>query len=131
MIKDFRKLKYFSGIEVLENQSGICLSQRKYCLELLNEYGLLACKPATTLLQQNIVLSVVESEKDKYLSNMTKYQKLVGKLVYLSVTRPDIAYVMHCLSQHMHATLQSHFGAGLRVLRYLKQAPGTGIQFNK
>ncbi|GKA48795.1 ribonuclease H-like domain-containing protein, partial [Tanacetum coccineum] len=131
MIKDLGKLKYFLGIEVLENQSGICLSQRKYCLELLNEYGLLACKPVATPLQQNIVLSVVETEMDKYLFNMTEYQKLVGKLIYLSITRPDIAYVVHCLSQYMHAPLQSHFGVGLRVLRYLKQAPGTGIQFNK
>ncbi|GJV90271.1 integrase, catalytic region, zinc finger, CCHC-type containing protein [Tanacetum coccineum] len=43
----------------------------------------------------------------------------------------DIAYVVHCLSQHIHAPLQSHFSAGLKVLRYLKQAPGTGIQFDK
>ncbi|GJZ79051.1 ribonuclease H-like domain-containing protein [Tanacetum coccineum] len=100
MIKDLGKLKYFLGIEVLEYQSGICLTQRKYCLELLSEYGLLACKPVATPLQQNTV-------------------------------RPDIAYVVHCLSQHMHAPLQSHFTAGLRVLRYLKQAPGIGIQFNK
>ncbi|GJS50087.1 ribonuclease H-like domain-containing protein [Tanacetum coccineum] len=116
MIKDLGKLKYLLGIEVLENQSGICLSQRKYCLKLLNEYGLLACKPAATPLQHNTILSVVETEKDKYLSNMTEYLKLVGKLIYLSVTRPDITYVVHCLSQHMHAPCQSHFGAGLRVL---------------
>ncbi|GJY68750.1 hypothetical protein Tco_0471732 [Tanacetum coccineum] len=107
------------------------MSQRKYCLELLSEYGLLACKLVATPLQQNTVLSFVEIEKDKFLQSMTEYQKLVGKLIYLSVTRPDIAYVMHCLSQHMHAPLQSHFSAGLRVLRYLKQAPGTGIQFKK
>ncbi|GJR28422.1 ribonuclease H-like domain-containing protein [Tanacetum coccineum] len=51
MIKDLGQLKYFLGIEVLEIESGLCLSQRKYCLELLNKYGLLACKPAATPLQ--------------------------------------------------------------------------------
>ena len=129
MIKDLGPLKYFLGIEVLDNDIGLCLSQRKYCLDLLHEYGLLACKPAATPLQQNVVLSHVETENDKFLSNMTEYQKLVGKLIYLSVTRPDISYAVHCLSQHMHAPLVSHFTAALRVLRYLKQAPGTGIQF--
>ncbi|GJU39567.1 ribonuclease H-like domain-containing protein [Tanacetum coccineum] len=78
-------------------------------------------------IEQNTVLSFDETKKDKFLPSMTEYQKLVGKHIYLFMTRPDIAYVVHCLSQHMHAPLQSHFSAGLRVLRYLKQSPGTGI----
>ena len=61
---------------------------------------------------------------------MTEYQKLVGKLIYLSVTRPDISYVVHYLRQHMHATLQPHFRVSLRVRRYLKHVQGTSIQFN-
>nr|GEW87360.1 ribonuclease H-like domain-containing protein [Tanacetum cinerariifolium] len=127
-IKDLGSLKYFLGIEVLENKHGLCLSQRKYCLELLRKYGLLVCKPAATPMQQNVSLSHEESENDKRLINITAYQKLVGKLIYLSITRPDISYVVHCLSQHMHAPLKSHFSAGLRVLRYLKQSPGLGVQ---
>ncbi|GKE35297.1 ribonuclease H-like domain-containing protein [Tanacetum coccineum] len=47
------------------------------------------------------------------------------------MTRPDISYDVHCLSQHMHAPLQSHFNVGLRVLRYLKLAIGNGIDFYK
>ncbi|GJY90671.1 putative RNA-directed DNA polymerase [Tanacetum coccineum] len=128
-IKDLGSLKYFLGIEVLENKNGLCLSQRKYCMELLSEYGLLACKPVATPMQQNVSLSHIETEKDKKLKNLTAYQKLIGKLIYLSVTRPDISYVVHCLSQHMHSLLQSHFSAGLRVLKYLKQSLGVGIQF--
>ncbi|GKB95546.1 ribonuclease H-like domain-containing protein, partial [Tanacetum coccineum] len=131
MIKDLGQLKYFLGIEVLENMNGLCLNQTKYCLELLNEYGLLACKPTTTPLQQNVVLGYEESENDKFFPSMTKYQKIVGKLIYLSITRPDISYDVHYLTQHMHAPLQSHFSAALRVLRYLKGAPGTEIQFHK
>ncbi|GJV76543.1 ribonuclease H-like domain-containing protein [Tanacetum coccineum] len=115
--------EYEIGIEVLENKNGLCLSQRKYCLELLSEYGLLACKPAATPLQQNVVLSFEESKNDKFLPSMTKYHKIVGKLIYLSITRHDISYVVHCLSHHMHVPLQSHFTAVLRVLRYLKNTP--------
>ncbi|GJX95648.1 putative RNA-directed DNA polymerase [Tanacetum coccineum] len=117
-------------IEVLKNDKGLCLSQRKYYMELLYEYGLLAARPVETSLPENTVLNFKESEKDKYLKSFTNYQQLVGKLIYLTNTRTDISYVVHCLSQHMHNPLQSHFKAALRVLRYLKQSPGLGLQFS-
>ncbi|GJS74444.1 ribonuclease H-like domain-containing protein [Tanacetum coccineum] len=66
-IRDLGNLKYFLKTEVLENKYGLCLSQRKYYLELLCEYGLLACKPAATPMQQNVSLSHIESERDKKL----------------------------------------------------------------
>jgi hypothetical protein len=84
-----------------------------------------------TPLPENFVLAHKEFDNDKFLRNITNYQKLVGKLIYLTLTRPDIAYVVHCLSQHMHSPLQSHFDIGLRVLRYLKLAPGSGTGFSK
>ncbi|GJU96511.1 ribonuclease H-like domain-containing protein [Tanacetum coccineum] len=80
---------------------------------------------------ENGILSHKETENDKLLKNITSYQKIVGKLIYLCNTRPDIAYSVHCLSQHMHSPLQSHFEVALRVLRYLKSAPGAGIIYTK
>ncbi|GKC99433.1 ribonuclease H-like domain-containing protein [Tanacetum coccineum] len=130
-IKDLGELKYFLGIEGLKTKNGLCLNQRKYCLELLHEFGLLACRPVVTPLPKNIVLSHKETDDDKFLRNFTSYQKLVGKLIYLCITRPDISYAVHYLSQHMHAPLQSHFNLGLRLLKYLKLAPGSGINFTK
>nr|GEV57641.1 ribonuclease H-like domain-containing protein [Tanacetum cinerariifolium] len=65
-IKDLGKLKYFLEIEVLDNKDGICLSQKKYCLELLHEYGLLAGKPVETPLTENTTLNHVETNDDKY-----------------------------------------------------------------
>nr|GEU90765.1 ribonuclease H-like domain-containing protein [Tanacetum cinerariifolium] len=62
--KDLGVLKYFLGIEILENSNGICMSQRKYCLKLLHEFGLLVAKPVTTLLPENCVLAVNETEND-------------------------------------------------------------------
>ena len=130
-IKDLGEFKYFLGIEVLKTKTGLCLNQRKYCLELLHQYGLLACRPLMTPLPQNIVLNHKETVDDKYLKNFTTYQKLVGKLIYITLTRPNIAYVAHCLSQHMHSPLQSHFEFVLINLKYLKLALVSGISFNK
>ncbi|GJZ37802.1 putative RNA-directed DNA polymerase [Tanacetum coccineum] len=123
-IKELGSLKYFLGIEVIKNDLGLCMTQRKYCMELLHEYGLLAARPVDIHLPENTILSCDETEIDKYLSDFTTYQKLVEKLIYLTNIIPDISYVVHCLSQHMHSALQSHFKDALRVFRYLKGSPG-------
>ena len=58
-----------------------------------------------------------------------RYQRLVGKLIYLSHTRPDIAFAVSVVSQFMHAPRESHYNVVLRILRYLKSAPGKGLFF--
>ncbi|GJS32433.1 ribonuclease H-like domain-containing protein [Tanacetum coccineum] len=83
-----------SKIEKFKNtDKGIYLNQRKYVLDLLSEYGMLTCKPVNTLLISKLVISNKATKKDHVLDNITDYQKLMGKLIYLSNTRPDISYV--------------------------------------
>ncbi|GJW18123.1 ribonuclease H-like domain-containing protein [Tanacetum coccineum] len=127
MIKDLGKLKYFLRIEVVDTDKGICLNQRKYVLDLLSEYGMLACKPAKTPLMSKLVFSNEAYENDPLLENITDYQKLIGKMIYLTNTRPDISYVVYCLSQFMHSHLSSHLTTAFKILRYLKGCPGLGI----
>ncbi|GJX01918.1 putative RNA-directed DNA polymerase, partial [Tanacetum coccineum] len=100
MIKDLGKLKYFLGIEVLKNENGLVLTQRKYCLELLCEFGMLACKPCKTPIKVKInkVAKTTDVVSDEALVGITNYQKLVGKLIYLTHTRPDISYAVHVLN---------------------------------
>ncbi|GJU20137.1 ribonuclease H-like domain-containing protein [Tanacetum coccineum] len=71
------------------------------------------------------------SDKDPLLENNIDYQKLMGKLIYLTNTRPDISYVVHCLSQFMHYPLTSHLKIAFKVLRYLKSCPGLGVHITK
>ncbi|GJX78233.1 ribonuclease H-like domain-containing protein [Tanacetum coccineum] len=132
LIKDLGKLKYFLGIEVLESKGNLYLTQRKYCLEVLAEFRMLTCRPCGTPIESKD--STTKSGKvviDNPLNIINNYQKLVGKLIYLTHTRPDISYVVHVLSQFMHAPLQSHLKLAFRVLRYLTNAPGKGISFVK
>ncbi|GJZ23859.1 putative RNA-directed DNA polymerase [Tanacetum coccineum] len=84
-------------------------------------------RPSATPLEQNLSITNEPTDIDKVLDNITEYQKLIGKLIYLTHTRPDISYSVHCLSQFMHKPLRSHLRISLRVLRYLKGNPGKGV----
>ncbi|MCI21565.1 gag-pol polyprotein [Trifolium medium] len=68
---------------------------------------------------------------DQVPTDKVKYQKLVGKLIYLSHTRPDIAYAVSVVSQFMHNPSDEHMDAVNRILRYLKSSPGKGLMFSK
>ncbi|XP_026378729.1 uncharacterized protein LOC113273183 [Papaver somniferum] len=65
--------------------------------------------------------------KGNILADVEKYRRLVGRLIYLSVTRPDLAYSVHILSQFMQQPRMEHWEAAFHVVRYLKKCPGQGI----
>uniref|UniRef100_A0A3Q7HQ83 Reverse transcriptase Ty1/copia-type domain-containing protein n=1 Tax=Solanum lycopersicum TaxID=4081 RepID=A0A3Q7HQ83_SOLLC len=109
-IKDLGELRYFLGIEFCRSASGIVMSQRKYALELISEAGLAGAQPVSTPLECNL-----------------NYQRLVGKLLYLTNTRPDIAFTVQTLSQYMQQPKISHWNAAMRVIRYIKGNPGLGL----
>lgn len=127
-IKDLGSLKYFLGMEVARSKKGIVASQQKYVLDLLDETGMSGCKPVDTPVDPNVKLSN-SGEGDPV--DTTRYQKLVGKLIYLSHTRPDIAFAVSLVSQFMHSPRKEHLEATYRILRYLKNSPGRGLIFRK
>ena len=104
-IKDLGDLKYFLGIEFLHSKKGIFMSQRKYAIDILQDAGLLGTRPDKFPMEQNLKLTPTDGE---LLNDPTKYRRLVGRLIYLTVTRPDIVYSVRTLSQFMHEPQKPH-----------------------
>ncbi|XP_068331614.1 uncharacterized mitochondrial protein AtMg00810-like [Pyrus communis] len=125
-MKNPEDLKYFLAVEVARSSRGIFLSQRKYVLDLLKETGMLGCKPVDTPIVEKHYLGIYPDQKpvDKGM-----YQRLVGRLIYLSHTRPDIAYAVSVVSKFMHSPCVDHMAAVTRILAYLKSAPGKGVLY--
>lgn len=119
-IKDLGQLKYFLGMDVAISKEGIMMSQRKYVLDLLKETRMSGCHPGETLIDSTIKFV----NKGGNSVDHNQYQRLVRKLIYLSHTRPDIAFVVSLVSQFMHSPKEEHQEAGLRILKYLKISPG-------
>ncbi|KAK4382102.1 Retrovirus-related Pol polyprotein from transposon RE2 [Sesamum angolense] len=95
--KDLGRPRYFLGIEIAHSKHGVSLSQRKYACDLLQEASLLGTKPVDTPMNSN---PDFWNDDGNYLKNKTKYRRLVGKLIYLTVTRPDISFAVGLLLGH-------------------------------
>ncbi|KAJ0615983.1 putative RNA-directed DNA polymerase [Helianthus annuus] len=127
-IKDLGPLKYFLGIEVAKTNEGMVLSQRKYTLDILEDVGMTGCRPSSFSMEQNLKLDMCDKEPRV---DANQYRRLIGRLLYLQATRPDIAYAVNILSQFVNYPRQTHMEAATRVLRYLKGTPGQGILIPK
>eukprot|EP00253_Pinus_taeda_P009855 PITA_09855 len=92
---DLGYVHYNLGIEVTQHPKSIFLSQKKYIGDLLNRFGMKECNPLSTPMEQNLKLTSIEG---KEFEDATKYRQLIGSLIYLITTRPDISFAVGILS---------------------------------
>ena len=123
-MKDLRPVRYFLGIEIDRTSAGFFLSQKKYTSDILKEFGMSHSKPLQLPMDSHTKLT---PDKGAPLTDPRSYQKLVGKLIYLTITRPDIAYSVHILTQFMQHPTTVHMQATKRLLRYLVGTISRGI----
>ena len=127
-IKDLGHLKYFLGMEVARSSRGVYVSQQKYILDLLRETRMSGCKPVKTPMDPNTKLgNIIQGE----VVDRGRYQRLVGKLIYLTHTRSNISFVVSVVSQFLNKPSKEHMEVVYRIHRYLKNYPGKGLTFKK
>eukprot|EP00253_Pinus_taeda_P023541 PITA_23541 len=123
---DMGLLNFFLGLEIHHRDSSITISQPKYARDLLARFHMSDCKPAATPFLSGIKL---ENGKDTPLVDCTLYRQLVGSLLYLTHSRPDLSYVVGAVSRYMREPHELHWNAAKRILRYVQGTITYGIHY--
>ncbi|KAL3513933.1 hypothetical protein ACH5RR_026650 [Cinchona calisaya] len=125
---DMGLLCYFLGLEVHQSGGGIFISQRKFAIDLLKRFGMTNCKVSATPMNMNEKLQVEDGTRK---GNAIHYRSLMGGLIYLTHTRPDIAFLVGVFSSFMNSPTKNHFGVAKRIMRYIAGTVEYGIWFSQ
>ncbi|KAK4400316.1 Retrovirus-related Pol polyprotein from transposon RE1 [Sesamum angolense] len=125
-IKDLGPTKYFLGLELARSPHALLITQRKYLQDILVNVSMVDAKPTYTPFPPGFKLT---DDAGSLLPAPDKFRRLVGYLLYLSFTRPDISFSIQQLSQFLQQPWTSHWDAALHVIRYLKGTSSLGLFF--
>jgi len=127
-MSDLGKMKYFLGIEVLQNPEGIYICQRRYAQEILKRFGMDRCNPVKNPIVPGCKLS---KDEEGTKVDASVFKQVVGSLMYLTATRPDLMYGVSLISRFMSCPTEQHWLAAKRLLRYLMGTMNLGIFYKK
>eukprot|EP00253_Pinus_taeda_P002725 PITA_02725 len=114
-------------LTVLQSKEGISLSQSKYACDILRHFHMEECKLAPSPFQSGVKLSVSCTSPEV---DATLYRQLVGKLLYLTHTRPDLSFVVGLVARFIQNPRESHWKAAKRILRYVRGTVQFGIHYS-
>ncbi|KAL3519542.1 hypothetical protein ACH5RR_017691 [Cinchona calisaya] len=125
---DLGLMTFFLGMEIEQRKYEFLICQKNYAKEILKKFRMEDCKEMTTPMNQKQKLS-----KDDGVEKVdeTYYRSLIGCLMYLTVTRPDILYAVSVLSRFMHCPSGKHLKATKRIVKYVKGTINYGVKFQK
>ncbi|KAI5313515.1 hypothetical protein L3X38_042691 [Prunus dulcis] len=125
---DLGLLYHFLGMGVVQTNKHTFLHQKKYAMKVIEKFGLKDCKSVVTPLVASERLC---KEDGSEAANENEYRQIVGSLLYLTATRPDIMFASSLLARFMHNPTRKHMGTAKRVLRYIHGTLDFGIEFIK
>jgi len=125
---DLGLMKFFLGMEIMQNIEEIFICQKKYSREILKKFQMDNCKPTATPMNQKDTFS---KEDGTARVDEEKFRSLIGCLLYLTATRPDILHATSLLSRFMHCPTEIHMRTTKRILRYIKGTCSFGVKFVK
>ncbi|CAL9010923.1 unnamed protein product [Prunus brigantina] len=114
---DLGLLHHFLGMGIIQSEDFIFIHQKKYASTHLKKFGLQDCKPVGIPL---VPADKLKRDDESGAANEAEYRKLVGSLLYLTATRPDMMYAACLLARFMHSPTNKHYGTAKRVLRYVQ-----------
>ncbi|GKB57317.1 retrovirus-related pol polyprotein from transposon TNT 1-94 [Tanacetum coccineum] len=122
------ELNFFLGLQIKQMEDGIFFNQSKYIKEMLKKFGLEESKPMKTPMSSDTKLT-----KDEECESVdsTKYRGMIGSLLYLTASRPDIMFSVCLCARFQEAPKTSHLEAVKRIFRYIKGTTHLGLWYPK
>jgi len=120
------ELSFFLGLQVKQTKVGMFLCQSKYCKEILKKFEMESCKEANTPTPSSCYMDADAVGKGV---DQTKYRGLIGSLLYLTTSRPDIMFAVCLCARYQSNPKESHFKAAKGILKYLKGTTNVGLWY--
>ncbi|GJY15503.1 retrovirus-related pol polyprotein from transposon TNT 1-94, partial [Tanacetum coccineum] len=121
------ELKFFLGLQVHQSPRGIFISQSQYAIELLKKHGLDECVSMST----PMATERLDADLQGTPTNQTTYRRMIGGLMYLTTSRPDIAYATFVCAHYQARPMVKHLKEVKRIFRYLRQSYNMGLWYPK
>ncbi|XP_071722015.1 uncharacterized mitochondrial protein AtMg00810-like [Rutidosis leptorrhynchoides] len=123
---DLGEMKYFLGLEIEQTDNGVLIHQKKYPKEIIKKFNMEDCKEISALMETQLKLEQIKTSEE---FDSTTYRSMIGSLIYLCASRPNLACTVNMMSCYNANPSKQHAVYVKRILRYVKYSLELGIWF--